>query len=156
MIDLDIQPYLGALPLEFGMPRAEIHALLGTPWRSMPIWNRTGITDYWLQATLNAGFGVDGLLKHVGCAAGPFTLRLHGHVLWSPELHPDPNPALLRYDPAPVTALGFLVFPALGVTTTGFHDDDPAQEALTVFPRGAWDKHLAQATTPDLQRYRAT
>jgi hypothetical protein len=49
--------------------------------------------------------------------------------------------------------LGFLVFTRLGVTTTGYHDDDESQRALTIFPRGTWDLLLEKATEPDLIRY---
>ncbi len=120
MLVLDIQPYIGALPLRLGMSRQEVHAVLGSPWRSMPGRNHTGSSDYWLQAKINVGLTRDGIVNHIGLSPGSYVLSVQGQVLWSSTAHPDPNPALLRLDPRPVTTLGFLVFTALGVTTTGF------------------------------------
>ena len=49
--------------------------------------------------------------------------------------------------------LGFLVFDRIGVTTTGYHDDDEDDLAITVYPRGAWNKFLKKGVAPDLSRY---
>ncbi len=69
--------------------------------------------------------------------------------------HPDPNPALLLRESGSAPALGFLVFTRLGVTTTGYHDDDEDQRAITVFPLGKWDEMLKKrGTVPDLSRYK--
>lgn len=35
--------------------------------------------------------------------------------------------------------LGFIVLQKSGLTLTGFHDNDPAQLAITAFERGRWD-----------------
>jgi len=88
-------------------------------------------------------------VDHVGFCPGGFELLLLGADLWSAAQQPDPNPTLLRHDPAPLESLGFLVLSQLGTTTTGYHDDDENQRALTVFPRGAWDKFLQNAHRPD-------
>lgn len=92
----------------------------------------------------------------MGFGPGKFELWLSGSIIWSPDAHPDPNPLLLRADPAPLERLGFLVFNRLCVTTTGYHDDDESQRALTVYPPGKWDELLGKATTPDLSRYHRT
>jgi hypothetical protein len=82
-----------------------------------------------------------------------FELTIRDLPIWSPQAHPDPNPVLLRLDPEPVERLGLLVFRRLGVTTTGYHDDDESDRALTVYAPGTWDEQLLMATTPDLSRY---
>jgi hypothetical protein len=51
----------------------------------------------------------------------------------------DPVGVLLARSENVVECLGFLVFLDLGVTLTGYHDDDPAQRALTVFGAGRWE-----------------
>ena len=38
---------------------------------------------------------------------------------------------------------GFLVLRNLGLTLTGFHDDDPGQLAVTAFEPGRWDEAAA-------------
>jgi len=63
--------------------------------------------------------------------------------------------APLALDPDRFELPGFLVFPRIGVTTTGYHDDYPSDQALTVFPEGAWDKYLPRASAPDLSPYRS-
>src|SRR4051794_18517328 len=92
-------------------------------------------------------------VNHVGFGPGDFSLLLDGSPLWSPQGHPDPNPSLLRPDPNPMEVLGFLVFDRVGVTTTGYHDDDENDLAITAYPRGAWDKFLKRGVAPDLSRY---
>lgn len=34
---------------------------------------------------------------------------------------------------------GSIVIPEIGMTFTGFHDDNEADKAVTVFPLGRWD-----------------
>ena len=41
----DIEPFVGALPVRFGMNRSEVHRLLGGPEASHPIWDQSGTTD---------------------------------------------------------------------------------------------------------------
>ena len=60
---------------------------------------------------------------------------------------------LLRRDPAPVESLGILIYPALGICTSGYHDGDEAQLALTASPIGTWDDVVKDAERPDLGKY---
>jgi hypothetical protein len=152
-VRFDIEPGVGALPIRFGMHRNEVHSLLGSPEQSQTIWDNSGTADFWLRSSVNVGYDNDGIVSHVGFRPGKSELFLGGSMLWSATEHPDPNPALLGVDTAPVELLGFLVFNRLCVTTTGYHDDDESQRALTVYPPGKLDKHLADARTPDLSRY---
>ena len=150
----DVQPYVGAHPIVFGMGPAEVHALLGAPWRERsPTWGG-GFSDYWMECRINVGYGDDMAVKHVGFTPGRFSLSLSGSPLWSPADHPDPNPRLLQLDPDPVEHLGFLIFNRIGVTTTGYHDEDQDDRSIAVYPRGAWDMFLPKAVAPDLRRYR--
>ena len=103
---------------------------------------------------INIGYGEGGCVNHVGFSPGAFELRLRNEVIWTTQSHDDPNPKLLVIDCEPKESLGFLVFRMIGLTTTGYHDDDPSQYAITVFPRGAWDRLLGKATAPDLSKYR--
>ncbi len=149
----DIQPYVGALPIAFGLSRGEVHALLGAPQVASPPTQWRGISDSWEDGKLQVGYDNDEAVVHVGFGPGDFSLSLAGTPLWSPSEHPDPNPALLRLDPRPMEVLGFLMFDRIGVTTTGYHDDDEYDLAVTVYPRWAKDRFLTKATSPDLSRY---
>jgi hypothetical protein len=82
-------------------------------------------------------------------------LSFLGTRLWDLDQILDPMPVLLQHDPAPVEFYGFIIFTKIGVTCTGFHDDDRSQRAITVFRRGLWDKHIPKAKEPDLSRYRS-
>jgi len=144
----DIEPFKGAAPVIFGMPRDNLVSLLGTP-------GVAGESDSWgPRFEINVGYDDFGGVNHVGFSPGEFELRCDGEIIWTPESHPDPNYKLLEFDGEPLERLGFLVYTKIGVTTTGYHDDDPAQFAITAFPKGAWDELLEKSQRPNLERYR--
>jgi hypothetical protein len=151
-MQFDIEPYVGALPIRFGMTRAEVRALLGEPMSSHPNWDGTGSCDFFEDATFNVGYDRAVVVDHVGLTPRMAPVFLNGHRLWTAE-QPDPNPLLLSLDSNPVEYVGFLCFPRLGITTSGFHDDDPNQCALTVFPRHRLSEWLAEAKPADTSRY---
>src|SRR5215204_3303021 len=107
----DIEPFVGALPVRFGMYRSEVHRLLGPPEASHAIWDGSGMTDYWNESRINVGYDNDGAVKHVGFCPGGCELLLRGTPLWSLDEQPDPNPHLLRLDPTPVESVGILIYP---------------------------------------------
>ncbi len=78
---------------------------------------------------------------------------LRGERLRSLEEQPDPNLHLLRRDPASVESVGILIYPALGISTTGYRDGDEAQLSLTASPIGTWDDVVKNAQRPDLSKY---
>ena len=148
----DIEPYIGALPIRFGMARAEVQMLLGVPLSSHPNWDGTGSCDFFEDASYNVGYDPSEVVDHVGFTPRTSDVTLNVRRLWTAE-HPDPNPLLLTLDSAPVEHVGFWCFPNLGIITTGFHDDDPNQQALTVFPQHRLPEWLAGATPADTSRY---
>ena len=149
----DIEPFVGALPVRFGMYRSEVHRLLGPPEGSHPNWDGSGTTDFWNESRVNVGYGTDQTVKHVGLGPGGCELSLRGDPIWSLNDQPDPNPALLRLDPAPFETVGILVYLALGVSTSGYHDGDEAQLSLTASPAGTWENLPREGSRPDLSRY---
>ena len=149
----DIKPFEGALPLTFGLPIAAVHEQLGTPELVSQIWDKSGHTHYWLESAVNIGFNNTGALMHFGFAPGPYRLQLDGVPVWDHDLHDDPNPKLLKLDPSPIEYVGFLIFLELGVTTTGYHDGDDSQRALTAFRRGDYDDAVPKSSQPDLSLY---
>jgi len=149
----DIRPFAGALPVAFGMSRADVHGLLGAPEveSRQTQWRRH--VDSWDECRFNVGYDEQLTVVHVGFIPGRFFLRLAGTPLWSVWTHPDPNPFLLRLDPEPVEALGFLIFGRIGVTTTGYHQGDEGDLSIAVHPRETWDAFLKKGVAPDLSRY---
>jgi hypothetical protein len=148
----EIEPYAGALPIRFGMGRGEVIRFLGRPKHSHPTWNDSGAADSY--EGVSVGFDNAGLVNHVGFSPGSVELSIQGESIWNYQSQPDPNPILLAFDPEPIEYVGFWIFRQIGVTTTGYHDDDRNQYALTVFPRGSYVEILPDAKPADIGKYR--
>lgn len=154
-VRFDIQPYAGALPITFGMTREQVHQLLGEPESIHPVWDGSGVSEHYNAARYNIGYNNSGMVDHLGFSPGGAELAVLGRPIWTNECQPDPNPVLLALDPAPLEFVGFWFFLDIGVTTTGYHDDDPSQRAVTVFMRnGKSAELLAEAKPADTGRYR--
>src|SRR4051812_15634837 len=141
----DIRPQVGALPVTFGMHRDEVHRLLGPPQTSSTIWNKSGVSETYLRGVYNVGYDNEWLANHVGFGPGAIELSIEGRPIWTIDEHPDPNPIFLALDPAPVMTVGFWIYLRLGVATTGYHDDDESQRAVTVFPPSRAERLAARA-----------
>jgi hypothetical protein len=152
-VAFDIEPFVGAHPIRFGMSRMEVHQLLGQPESSQTVWDGNGTIDYWNGSLVNIGYDLTEMVNHIGFAPGGCELRLLDSLLWTTVNQPDPNPELLRRDADSVESVGILYFRDLGISTTGYHDDDVSQRAIAVSPRGAWDDVLPRSLRPDLQKY---
>jgi hypothetical protein len=153
MRDFDLSPFVGALPIAFGMTRNDVHAILDLPDVSFPVWDKSGTCDGRHTLRMNVGYDNSGIVNHVGFGPGGVNLRILGSELWTAANQPDPKSTLLKLDPDPLERVGFLLFTRLGITTTGYHDDDESQRAIRVYPRGTHDDFLKEATSPDLSRY---
>ena len=148
MTSLDIRPFEGTTPIKFGMKRPDVRYILGHP----DSYNER--VDSWgRRHEVHIGYDVDDCVYEIGLAPGSYRLTFNGRTIWGPDHHPDPNPTFLALDQEPLDCLGFLVFPGLGVATTGYHDDDPNQLAISVYQKGAWDGSLLKAKKPVLDKY---
>jgi hypothetical protein len=154
MREFDLSPFVGAVPIAFGMTRDDVHAILDLPDACSSIWDKSGTCDHWHASRMNVGYDNSGIVKHIGFGPGGVSLRILGSELWTDANQPDPNPTLLKLDPDPLERVGFLVFTRIGITTTGYHDGDDSQRAITVYPRGTYDDFLKKATSPDLSQYK--
>lgn len=150
----DIQPYLGALPVTFGMQRNDVHQLLGPPDSSYPNWDKSGYNEYDRDGRYNVGYDNDWMVNHIGFVPGSVELTIQGQPIWALGDHPDPNPVFLALDSEPLEHVGFWIFLRIGVTTTGYHDGDENQLAVTVFPRDTWANRLTAAKPADTSKYR--
>jgi hypothetical protein len=146
MNSFDLQPYVGALPVRFGMFRRDVRLLFRQPPKTCGQQR-----DDWF-GPIRIGYEQDAVVE-MGFGPGDCALQFCGQELWTPGSQPDPLPLLLRHDPEPLELHGFLVFRELGMTVTGYHDDDPGQRAITCFIRGRWDSLLPRCKRPDLTRY---
>ncbi len=133
--NFEIVSYVGPKPLLFGMTESQAENLVGRPLR-------VSLNNLGERNAQYASFSIrysqqTGALLEVGFSnAAKVTFR--GIELFREG---DAFPKLLREDSCAYEYFGFVILLDLGITLTGFHDNDAAQRAITAFTRGRWD-HL--------------
>lgn len=138
----EIHPLQGAGALRFGMGAGEVAALMGEAEQVSA--NHLGQrVEFRGPVTLGYADAAGTSLNHIGFGAKAAGVRLGDIHVFEQDDRAVVR-ALLRLDATAGTYLGFLVFPQLGIALTGLHDNDAGQRALTLFPRGAWDKRIAK------------
>ncbi len=93
---------------------------------------------------MNLGYSEnDKTLCHIGFGRQMNEVKLNGINLFldPPE---DVLEKLKKLDAEPYIYMGFIVFMNIGLTLTGFHDENISQKAAALFPKGAWDKRLGK------------
>lgn len=133
---IEIQSYKSVGPLQFGMNEVAVRLALGEPVSSSTDRQGNQVLRY---KDLNCTLGPEGLLE-VGVLP-ELPVRLRGIDLFN---SPTALEAVCEMDGCPQEFLGFLVFMKLGVTMTGFHDQDESQKAVTAFASGRWDILMPQ------------
>lgn len=133
-----IAPYEAVGPLHFGMSQDEVVASIGSPNRHSK--NRTGNPVLWYNG-LNVTIENGGLVE-VGF--GPEEAVAVLGV--SPFSDSDALARLCELDGNPQEVLGFIVLQKVGITLTGFHDNNESQKAVTAFSRGRWDALRSKMT----------
>lgn len=127
------EPFMGPLPIRFGMCPEEVAAVVGVPERTFPdaFGNRT-------ESRRGYSVGYDatsGRLNEVVLSKGE--LFFHGVDLFCVT---DVISFLRKYDPHPQVAVGMIFFPKLGLRLSGFHDGDERQKAIGLTTMGHWDE----------------
>lgn len=135
-----LRPYVGVNDVRFGMRPAEVSVLLGPP--DVVDLNGFGEQDHY-HGSLRVAFGVhdEGVVEFgltPACSA-----VIDGVSLFDAD---DPIAVLIHLDRDPQLLFGFLVFQAIGITLTGFHDADVSQRAVCLFARGRFDRFSADMT----------
>ncbi|PHS00954.1 MAG: hypothetical protein COA78_23225 [Blastopirellula sp.] len=132
--EFTLVPYVGARPVTFEMTAADVEEILG-PAEAVNM-NDLGERDE-RRGPMNVRYSQDdGKVVEIGFdpTAG---LLFHGSNLCNESSLVE---FLLQFDPQPFEWVGFLIFLELGITATGFHDEDESQKAITVFRKGRWDE----------------
>src|SRR4051794_26118930 len=125
MILFYVEPFVGPLPLRFGMKEAEVAKLLGPPIRR-DVGGLGGIDES--RPNLSIGYS-DPEKELYGATFSPgIKLFFHGEDLLS---HKDPIEFLQKFASA-FQAVGMVFFPELGIRLSGFHDGDDSQKAIEV------------------------
>lgn len=128
-------PFVGPLPLRFGMTPKEVAELVGDPERVFPdpFGNRSELrSDYSLGYDAES----DQLIEAVFSKG---ELLFHEIDLFTVVNVID---FLRKYDATPQMAVGMIFFVKLGLRLSGFHDGDELQRAISVTTSGHWDEFL--------------
>ena len=135
-----LEPYVGAGKVRFGMRRSDVSALLGVP----DVVDLSGLgerNEY--RGALRVAFQAsDETVAELGFTP-ECDVFLRGVPLFSTD---DPVAFLRGIDARPQLLFGFLIFQALGLTITGFHDRDVSQRAVCLFAKGRFDRFSADMT----------
>lgn len=140
MQEFEIISFEGALPLKFGMLPDEVAGILGPPRVAAPNWQ--GILCYGYDAPdVNVGFGGEGQsANHFGFTRGSKVL------FQGLDLFGDPMAwrAVVARSHDCHEYLGTVTCCDLGLEMSGFHEDDPSQLSVVVFPQGAREKYRSR------------
>jgi hypothetical protein len=131
----EVVSYVGAQPLLFGMTQAQAEVVVGIPLESS--LNQRGEHNAQYDSFSIRYSPKGGTLVEIGFSNSARVLFRGIDVFADPEAFPK----LVGHDSNPYEYFGFIILLDLGITLTGFHDNDESQRALTAFVRGRWD-HL--------------
>jgi len=135
--EFDIITYVGAKPLLFGMKEDEVEKAVGKPSRRF-VDSDGDIGMFYPD--FNVRLSAKGkTVVHIGFGKGADVL-FRGINVFRDK---DAFGKIVSMDSSPWETYGFIVLLDLGITLTGFHDNDPSQLAITCFEKGGWDEHKA-------------
>jgi hypothetical protein len=134
----EIVSYVGALPLKLGMTEAEVARVIGLPGVKMK--NRKDESDH------DHGFCAVGYDKDTHRAnffgfRPPTEIAYEGMMIFD---DPAALNTLMARDGQPFEFVGFILLLNLGISLSGFHDNDEAQRAINIFERGRFEKYRSQ------------
>ena len=136
----EIIPLSGAGNLSFGMTPIQVAQVLGAPDQASTnhLKQRTEFRSF-----MNVAYTPDQQEKlcHIGFGRQMEDITLKGINFFKSE-PTEVLKKLMSIDGTPFLYMGFIVFLNLGITLTGFHDNDLSQKAITLFEQGAWDKRI--------------
>jgi hypothetical protein len=129
----EIISYVGAKPLLFGMTRGQVEAIVGPP--EIMTTNYSGEPDAMYKLFSIRYSKQEKTLVEIGFSRAA-NVTIDG---MNPFTQKNAFRDLVRRDSCPYESYGFIILLDLGITLTGFHDNDPNQLAITAFTRGRWD-----------------
>lgn len=127
-----VEPFVGPLPLRFGMTPKKVATIVGVPDRVFtdPVNGRSE----W-RTGLSLGYDAKtGQLNEVVLSQGE--LYFQGVNLFAVA---DPIGFLRKHD-SPQLAVGMIFFVNLGLRLSGLHDRDDRQRAIGLATKGHWDE----------------
>jgi hypothetical protein len=137
----EIQPFVGAQPLAFGMTADQVQAAFAAS--PMPGENEREQLYTVAGAPLAVRFDA-GVLVEIAFEP-QHTVTFKDKRLFGLRSVSDPISFLRHYGGKPVEYLGFVIFPSLAVALTGFHSGASGLPTITIFREGQWDGHVERA-----------
>lgn len=139
LIKFEIESFVGALPLRFGMNPDEVVSVIGEPeTRGLHFLGGLNFSYYAPGLALNVGFDKDsGLATHFGFG------RLSSVSFKGLDVFGDPVAwkSIVRMSSDCHEWVGLVILCDLGIQLSGFHDDDVSQLGIVTFPQGRYDHH---------------
>ena len=145
MIQFTIEPFVGPLPLRFGMTPEQVEGILGPPDSIRTSYFGTRIEQ---RPHFGLGFSKDDATLDEAVFAPGATVLFKGHDLFA---EPDLVSTLRRYDSETYLWVGSVVYFHLGILISGYHDSDESQKAIAVVCKGYWDEYAAKFIPYDMR-----
>ncbi|MCU0924809.1 MAG: hypothetical protein MUF44_01860 [Hydrogenophaga sp.] len=139
---LKIIPYTSLGDVRFGMTPQEVHAKWGQPSETGKNYQKKQV-DYYEYINVAYSLGDNSQVIHFGGGRKAFGVEIQGVRLFD-------NPPktvlekILTLEKKPFLFLkNVLVLFDLGITLSGFLDDEEDDLAFSMFPEGGMDRHLS-------------
>lgn len=126
----DFVPHVSVGPLKFGMTLGQVEEILGKPTRTSR--TRSGETRVQYPDVVLA-IDLEGKLTEATLVPSASFIVNGSDVFKSAT----PLSDLAKIDPAPLEYVGILFFPGLGLTLSGFHNED--EKTITALSPGRFD-----------------
>lgn len=136
----EIYPKKGAGVINFGMKKDEVNNLLGVS-DDYIIDNNHRLIEFRSDMNISYTVDPDGRVFHIGFSKGMNFVTFDSVNIF----HDNPDVVikkLIEYDNCPYLSLGMVFFMKLGITLTGFHDDDSDQKSLVVFNHSEYEQYI--------------
>lgn len=139
----DIQPYVGIGRLRFGMKKDEVANILGPPDKLGKSTISSEIKEFRYDNGLQTVYSdTDYRLIEVSLYSNIPNVKLNELDIFNRSGN-EVIKCLIEADGNPLTTVGIIVFLNLGISMTGFQqEDEPGQKSISVFEKGRWDEDI--------------
>lgn len=134
---LNLTPYSAVGPLIFGMSKVETENAIGDINQTTDLLEGI-IRIHSPSNDLLAQVSEDDKLIEVGFGRRATSVTL-GSINFFTQPKAQVIKELCKLDAGAVYGYGSIVFPALGISLTGFQNEDDDDKAITAFAKGVWD-----------------
>ena len=136
----EIVPHAGAGSIKFGMTPEQVENAIGVTDTSI-INDQDELVEFRSAMNITYSKAPQHRVCHIGFG------RQMEEVMFgeTPVFRVNPDlviKKIMELDPEPYLFVGFIIFLKLGITLTGFHDDDIDNKALAVFEHNEYEEYI--------------